>query len=61
MKFTNEELNLICTALSAWNAKRIKFDSEEGIPVDADEYIKISNKIAKKVFDELTNRIREEK
>lgn len=61
MKFTNEELNLICTVMSAWNAKRIKLDCEEGISIETDEYLKISNKIAKKVFDELTNRIREDK
>ena len=60
MEFTNDELNLICTAMSAWNGKRIKFDCEEGIPVEADKYIKMSNTIAKKIFDELTDRIREE-
>ncbi len=57
MEFTNSELNLICTAMSAWNAKRIKLDCEKGISTETDKYIKMSNEIVKKVYDELTNRM----
>lgn len=48
MEFTNSELNLICTAMSEYNAKRIKLDCEKGISVESDKYIKMSNEISKK-------------
>lgn len=59
MEFTNSELNLICTAMSEYNAKRIKLDCEKGISVESDKYIKMSNEISKKVYDELTKRAHE--
>ena len=57
MKFTNSELKLIYTVMNEWYAKRIKFDYENGISIEADKYIELSNEIVKKVNNKLIKRI----
>lgn len=61
MEFTNEELNVIITAVNAQYAKRIKINAENGISSNDDKYIEIMNEISKKAYNELTNRMCAEK
>ena len=60
MKFTNEELNVIITAVNAQRAKRIKINAENGVSSKDDEYLEIMNEISKKAYDELTKRLSEQ-